>query len=320
MALQEECTKCRMYKKGTSKMRCSFYSSEVKFDDKPCPHYSEKKVPQDVNPQPQKTDEIVTESVYSGAYHQNRISAEDSPFEKFIKNNKWIIVLCIVLLWHALSSYLGFEGASAEELHNHKGKSRVFIALLFPSEYVIMWECIILSTLINFVFVLLYWDLKNLTQNYKSKFLTVYNTYYNMKKGNAFEELFMSQTILAVAVLANIVVSLFDYEWRLMDYLAFGMMFFVIIDLFTLGVRLRKLNLNSFGTWMFLYGIVWLLQLVDTVVEWTGGIFLGYSYAVVIVISIFEILTAIVFYVKTYHELVPVLENAEPDCYTDKNN
>ena len=314
MALQEECTKCRMYKKGTSKMRCSFYSSEVQFDDKPCAHYSEKKVLQEVNPQPQKAEESAADSVYSVEYHQNRMLAEDSPFEQFIKNHKWIIVLCVVLLWHALSSFLGFEGVSAEDLHQQKGKSRVFTALLFPSEDIIMWECLILSTLINFVFVFLYWDLKNLTKNYKSKFLTVYNTYYNLQKGNAFEELFMSQTILAVCVLVSIVASFFDYEWLLVDYLSFGMTFFIIIDLFTLGVRMRKLELNSFGTWMFLYGIVWLLQLVDTVVEWAGGTLFGWSYAIIIVISVFEIVTAIVFYVKTYHELVPALESIEPEC------
>ena len=294
-------------------MRCSFYSSEVKFDDKPCSHYSEKKVPQKVNPQPQKTDESVTDRMYGDAYHNYSTHVADTPFGQFIKNNKWIIFICVILLWHALSTDLGV-GVSAEDIGKLKGKARGYMAILFPGEIFVALELTILTALMNFVFVFLYYKMKNLTQNYKSKFLTVYNTYYNLKKGNAFEELFMSQTILAVAVLANIVVSLFDYEWKLMDYLAFGMMFFVIIDLFTLGVRLRKLNLNSFGTWMFLYGTVWFVQLVDTVIEWTGGTFFGNSYTIYMVISLFEILTAIMFYVKTDCELAPTLENIEPEC------
>lgn len=309
MALQEECTKCRMYKKGTSKMRCSFYSSEVKFDDKPCSHYSEKKVPQDVNPQPQKTDEIVTDSVYSGAYNQNRISTEDSPFEQFIKNHKWIIFLCVIFLFHAVSTDLGV-GVSAEDIGNLKGKARGYMAILFPGEIFVTLELTILTALMNFVFVFLYYKMKNLTKNHKAMFLTI----NNVGHGNAIDGLFFYQIILAVTVLANIVVSLFDYEWQMMDLLSFVAMLFVIVDLFTLGIRLRKLKLKSFGTWMFLYGTVWFVQLVDTVIEWTGGTFFGNSYTIYMVISLFEILTAIMFYVKTDYELAPTLENIEPEC------
>lgn len=99
MPLQEECTKCRMYKKGTSKMRCSFYSSEVRFDDKPCSHYSEKKAQQEVISEPQ---EPVSNRTYEGPWRTH--GGKTTFFEKHEKTIIAIGTAILVLIFGLLKA------------------------------------------------------------------------------------------------------------------------------------------------------------------------------------------------------------------------
>ena len=98
MALQEECTKCRMYKKGTSKMRCSFYASEPKFDDQSCSHFSEKMVQQQVVSESQ--NESVSDRTYNGPWrtHGGKTTFFEKHEKTIIAIGTAIFVLILVLL------------------------------------------------------------------------------------------------------------------------------------------------------------------------------------------------------------------------------
>lgn len=301
MAKTEECNNCIYYKNGAYGMKCSYYGRVPKFDDTECSHFNDKIV------------EKATEEKISVKHEESTRSYEEEhvgPILSYLKSHWWIVLIPILLLIHAIELETGFSTPSS----TGHGKTVFYMAILFPGEAFISIEWLLICIGINFVIAYYYYRMMIATNAYKSRFSTIY-----AKGRNAFMDIFISQLVISVCGIIDIILYEFGHKGETLAFIDFVVMTVLIINIFTVGIQLRRYNMKSLGVWMIVYGIVWSLQWVDSIIEMlTDSSFIeGF---LVFIISVFEMIVAFVFHFRIKYELAPTLKEMDTDIELNQQN
>ena len=87
--------------------------------------------------------------------------------------------------------------------------------------------------------------------------------------------MFVAQIFITVLVTLTILLALSEYEYPLYDWLATLMMIVICINTLAMGIKFRNNYDKQFGGVLILYGIIYVIQIIDSILSVNGIYLLG---------------------------------------------